>query len=237
MLTFPTALFSPSSLAARLVGGAVTGGQSLSGITQFAMTTGGPSWVFEFGEAPLWTKETFNTWEAVAAATDNGATPFVVPVCDRRRQPFVDPKRGEGVGDGDDSTFSDGALWSAEYITASVVGSASLRATRLNISITGIAPEGLVGGEHFTIWHLTKGQRMYRVARVVEQDTEAHTATIDIRPPLREATADGITLDFDNPRCVMRINGDMGAILEMLRFGKSPQIQFVESFAPVEAYV
>jgi hypothetical protein len=132
-LTFPTALFSPSSLRASLVGGTVSSGQSLSGITQFAMAAGGAYWQFEMGESTLWTKEKLNTWEAIAAATDNGATPFVVPLAQRRRQPFTDPKRDAGVGNSDDSTFSDGALWPAEYITASIVGSAALRATRLSI--------------------------------------------------------------------------------------------------------
>lgn len=235
MLTFPTALFAPGTLKATLVGGSLSGGASMSGIQQFAMTTGGPYWSFELGQAALWTKELLNTWEAIAGAADNGATPFVVPVCDRRRQPFTDPKRLPGVGDSDDTSFSDGALWSAETITASIVGSAALRATRLNVSIVGGVP--LIGGEQLTGWHLTRGQRMYRVIRVIDQDVEAGTATIDIRPPLREATPDGFPLDFDNPRCVMRINGDMGATLTLLRFGQSPQIQFVEDFSPVEAYV
>jgi hypothetical protein len=94
----------------------------------------------------------------------------------------------------------------------------------------------MTGGEHFTVWHNTKGQRMHRVIRVIEQDTGAGTATVDIRPPLREATIADITLDFDNPRCVMRCAGDMGAQVDLLRFGKG-SVTFVEAFAPVEQYL
>lgn len=234
MLTFPTVLFAPNGLKASLIGGTVSGGQALSGISQFAMTSGGPMWSFTFGDALLLTKEKLNTWEAIAAATDNGATPFVVPVAQRRRQPFLTSKLPDGVSDSDASTFSDGALWTMSEITASIVGSAALRATRLNISITGGVP--LIGGELFTAWGLTKGQRMHIITRVIAQDLEANTATIDIRPPLREALSADTPLDFDNPRCVMRVNGDMGAQVDLLRFGKG-SVSFVETFAPVEAYV
>jgi hypothetical protein len=230
MLTFPTALFAPTSMIADLVGASVAGQRSLSGITQSALFSGGPFWVFEFGEAVLWDRAKFNTWRAIAAQSDSGATPFIVPVCDRKHQPFIDPKRPAGVGNGDDSVFSDGATWAGEYIEASIDGTAALRATQLAINIAG--GRDLIGGEFFTIWHLTKGQRMYEVTRILSQG--GGSAVINIRPGLREATAADIPLDFDNPRCTMGVAGGMAAILEMLKRGKSPTIRFVESFAPVD---
>jgi hypothetical protein len=230
MLTFPTGYFSPSSLVAGLSGAATGGPRSLSGIPQSAMTSGGGFWTFRFGEAILWDADKFKVFRAIAARSDSGATPFVVPICDRLHQPFVDPKRPAGVGNGDDSVFSDGATWAGEYITASIVGSAALRATRLTISIVG--GKALTGGEFFTGWHLTKGQRMYEITRVFSQ--VGAIADVEIRPPLREATAAAFPIDFDNPRCAMSVLGGMDPILEMLKRGRSPDIVFVESFAPVE---
>jgi hypothetical protein len=228
MLTFPTGLFCPAGLTPRLLGGALAGGQSLSGLTQYAMTTGGPYWAIDFANVVLWDLDKYKTWAAVAAACDNGATPFVVPLCDRRSQPFTNPKRDVGIGNGDDSKFGDGALWSAEYITSTLIGTAALRATSLHIACAGGKP--LEGGEHFTIWGLERGQRMYRVITAAQRDDD--TWDITIRPPLREALADGVTLDFDNPRCVMRVDGDMSATLDMLKRG-SGQVRFVETFRPV----
>lgn len=227
--TFPTAFFAPRGLTPRLVGASSAAGRSLSGITQRAMTSGGGYWMFDFDNVTLWTREKWKTFMAFMGLTDFGATPFIVPLCDRRGGPFADPKRGAGVGNSDDSTFSDGATWAGELIEASLDGSAALRATTISILIAGAAD--LQGWEPFTIWHLGMGQRMYEIVRVRSQGGGA--ATIDIRPPLREACADGVTLDFDNPRCTMCAVGDVAASLEDLRFG-SAKVSFVETFMPVE---
>jgi hypothetical protein len=232
MLTFPTALFAPSGLKASLQGVAKDGGQSLSGITQYAMTTGGGFWTFDMDEAVLWDTNKFNVWEAVAARADNGATPFVVPVCERRRQPFGNPKRPPPIGFFDDSVFADGALWAGELCSAVLTGTAALRATLISFTHSFPAGAFLRGGEHFTVWYPTRGQRMHRITRVLS-DADG-TASVEIRPPLREACAADTPLDFDNPRCVMLCPGDMGALLEMFKRGKSPKVRFVESFAPVE---
>ena len=230
MLTFPTGLFVPSALTPELVGASVSGGQSLSGLAQNAATSGGGFWQITFGEAVLWDRNKFNTWRAIAAQSDGGATPFIVPLCDRVHQCFLPSqvKRGVGIGNGDDTRFSDGALWPAEYITATIPASAALRTTNLNIAIAGGA--ALTGGEFFTIWHATKGQRLYCVTQVNSQGDGL--ANITIRPPLREATASGVTLDFDNPRCQMNVVGQIAPTLEQLRFGKSPTLKFVENFQP-----
>lgn len=231
MLTFPTGLFVPSTLTPELVGASVSGGQSLSGLTQAAMTSGGGYWQIDFGEAVLWTPSKLKTWRAVSSRADGGATPFIVPLCDRIHQAFLaaDVQRGAGVGNSDDSTFSDGALWPAEYITATLTGSAALRATWINLTISGSA--GLNGGEFFTIWGVKYGQRLYNITQVVPLGGNDYQC--EIRPPLREAAANGATLDFDNPRCQMQIVGPSGAILEQLRFGRSPKIRFIENFTPV----
>jgi len=227
VLTFPTALFKPGTLRKRIVGASIGGGQSVSGVSQSAATSAGGHWVFELEGVNLWDRAKFNTWEGIAAIEDNGATQFVVPICDRIHQPFGDPKRLLGIGNGDDSVFDDGALWAAEQITASITGSAALRATRLTIA----CDHTVEVGNHFTGWHLAKGQRMYRIAQVHGQG--GGSADISIRPPLRQATSDGFPLDFDNPRSVMTVQGDMSATLEMLKRG-SGKVTFQESFGPVD---
>jgi hypothetical protein len=224
MLTFPTAFFAPQGLQPRPVGASTNSGGSLSGLTQFAATAGGFHWEVDLTGVALWTREKTLVWRAIELASDGGATGFVVPLCDRIHQPFANPKRLT-TGFRDDAVFSDGALWVADQITAATVGAGALRATSLTISFVGPAP--LIGGEKFTVWHPTKGQRLYGVKSLV--DNGDGTLTIQFRPPLREAMLAGDTLDFDNPRCVMRVDGDMSAALELLKRGTGA-VKFVETF-------
>ena len=136
MLTFPTGLLNPSSVTKRLVGASVTGGQSVSGQPQYGQTTGGGLWMIEFGDCALWTKAKFNTFEAIAAMADNGATAFIVPIGDRLHQPFTDADLATPVTDGDDSTFSDGTSWSTGSIGAVLTTTAALRSTEIVFSLT-----------------------------------------------------------------------------------------------------
>jgi hypothetical protein len=74
-LVFPSRLFAPSSLQARLVGQAISGGVSLSGEQQYADASGGGRWVIDFGESALWTPAKVLAWRRFIAAADGGASP------------------------------------------------------------------------------------------------------------------------------------------------------------------
>jgi hypothetical protein len=98
--------------------------------------------------------------------------------------------------------------------------SAALRATRLAISIQQGSP--LRGGERFSINHPTAGWRLYQVGAV-----NAGVATL--RPPLREAVDPGTWLEFDLPRCLMKLSdpNGMAVTMTLLRFA-SPNADFIE---------
>jgi hypothetical protein len=96
-----------------------------------------------------------------------------------------------------------------------------VRATSLSIAISyggRIEP-----GQHFSI-----GERLYRVKSVTYSGAGA-TATITIRPPLREAVPNGSRLEFDFPVCRMRLASDteMDLSLDQRRLG-APSASFVE---------
>lgn len=230
MLTFPTGLFAPAGLTPRSAGASTSGGSSVAGIPQLAHTSGGGLHIIEFSNVVLWDADKYKTWRAFQLASDNGATPFIVPLCDRRSQPFLDPKKEPGTGNSDSSTFSDGALWGSGQITAAIIGSAALRATSAHIACIG-GTTNLIGSA-FTIIHIAMGTRLYLVTSVSER--EDGTFDIKFRPPLREATPDGVTLDFDDPRCQMCVSpdSDPAPTLEMLKRG-SAQVKFIENFRPV----
>lgn len=224
-LVFPTRLFAPTSLQVRLVGQAITGGASLSGEAQFAEVGGGGRWVADFGEAALWTREKVLAWRRFVAAADGGATALLVPLADRRHQPVSNPYTG-GDTFGTDTWVADESVFTAAEVTATTTASAALSATQLSFSYT--APKPLLGGEHFSIHHPTWGWRLYIVSQVLAGGAGTGDATtVKIRPPLREAAPSGTALNFESPRCVMRVDGDLSETLSMLRFGKA-QARFIE---------
>jgi hypothetical protein len=223
---FPTRLFGPSSLQARLVGQAITGGVSLSGEAQFADASGGGRWVVDFGETALWTKEKVLAWRRLAAMLDGGAASVIVPFADRRHQP-VNPKYTGSDTFGTTTWVADRDAWTAEEVTAVTTADAALGATSLAFNLT--APLALLGGEKLAILHSTMSWRIYEIGRVKTGGTvgSAVATTVDIRPPLRQAVASASALNFTSPRCVMRVEGDMSETLGQLKFGKA-SARFVE---------
>jgi len=226
---FPTRLFKPSSLQARLLGAAISGGASLTGDTQLADISGGGRWAVDFGASDLLDPAIVKAWRALAAAADNGVTQILVPLADRLHQPVTptlttpDPF---GL-----SIYDDGLTpWGPDQVTATATSIAALGETELHFTFT--APRALVGGEHFSILHAAWGWRLHIVTRVKSGGVGSGDATvIDFRPPLREAVAIDDLLNFDSPRCLMRLDGDMSEVVELQRFGTA-SARFVEAGKP-----
>jgi hypothetical protein len=94
------------------------------------------------------------------------------------------------------------------------------------------AAKPLLGGEHFSPAPGDWGWRLHRISRVVSGGLGSGDSTVvQIRPPLRGAVASGTHLNFESPRCVMRVDGDLSETLSLLRFGKA-QARFVEFPGP-----
>lgn len=228
MLVFPTRLFNPNSLRIRLTGGAVTGGRSLGGGAQYGEMSGGGLWAATFGEVNLDDRALMMAWQALEAALQNGAAPIIVPLWDRIHQP-INPTLTSVPFD-DTTLWDDTVAWDQAEVDAEVTSPANLRATQL--SFTFSAPKPLIGGEHFSILHgANKGWRMYRVTRVVSGGAGSGDATtVQFEPPLRAAVANDTPLNFDTPRFVARVDGDISALIDFLRFGRGPGASFVECF-------
>jgi hypothetical protein len=231
-LVFPSRLFAPSSLQARLVGQAITGGASLSGEAQFADVAGGGRWVADFGEATLWTREKILAWRRFTGACDGGAAEAVVPLTDRRQQPVT------GAYAGTDTIGLD--TWAASVaavphqITATVTADAALGETSLTFTYTGPLP--LLGGEFFSIEHPTWGWRLYEFIRIDSGGVgDGGSTTATFRPPLRQAitaaNSPEHTLEMEWPRCLMRADGDISETVSMQRFGKATA-RFIEAGGP-----
>lgn len=198
----------------RRVGSVTSGGTSLSGIDDAIESDGGGYWVADFTNGETLDRDDTLAWRAITAGMDNGAAPVIVEFCDRLHT----PAGGEMGIAGSPDQFGDRRSFQGPGVVASTVTSAGLRATVLSISIA--SERALVGGERFTIVHATWGERAYEVVAIAG-------AAIKFRPPLREAVASGTSLDFDNPRCKMRLAQPTSNALNIGRYGQCA-ISFVE---------
>jgi hypothetical protein len=183
---FPTdGLFDPETEVWNLRGRVIGGGISVGGSTTLTRTDGGGLWVCQMTGIELYTKAQLLAASALDMQLEGGSSSIVVPC-------FSFPLRPVPAG----------VDWTPSI---ALTDAADLRATTLSLVITTGAP--LVGGEPFSITGEVHGKRFYKVhsvdaAGVVDGVT---TQTIRIRPPLREAAADGVALDFHDVGCVMRL--------------------------------
>jgi hypothetical protein len=192
-----------------------SGGTSLSGYEDVIRTDGGGFVVAEFSNGGTRARQDTLAIRAILDAMDGGAVAVVVHFCDRLHQPVGDRVT---VPHSDDTPFSDDTLYVSSGASASAVAPAALRATSLRMTIVSELP--LLAGELFTIVHPNWGERAYRVINI-DGDT------IQFRPPLREAINAGTALDFDDPRCRMRLSGTPNNATNMGRF-QAVTARFVE---------
>jgi hypothetical protein len=179
-----------------------------------SVTSGGGYWVAEFTNGQTFERDDTLAWRAITAGMDNGAAAVIVEFCDRLHT----PNGGEMGVAGSTQQFGDRRSFTGPGVVATTIAPANLRGTSLGIDID--SERELVGGESFTIVHPTWGERAYQVVSV-------SGSTIRFRPPLREAVTTGTALDFDNPRCRMRMASPASNALNIGRYG-SCSISFVE---------
>lgn len=209
---FPRRLLREKSHSWNLVGVAATPGQNAQSVAPIIRSDGGGFWSCSMSDVSLSggnglkgrdrQKITTLLWRAVRQVCDGGVNAIVVPRNDTLFRPWPAgvAKTVLSIPHNSGSFFNDDAGYYQSVIDISC-GAASLRATSLNV-IINFAGE-LQGGESFSINHPTMGWRLYEIS-TVDMDTET-TGTIRFNPPLREAVADGTALEFDRPRCIMRL--------------------------------
>lgn len=214
--TFPTSRFAFDEQEIDIERRTISGGVSLAGEEDVIETDGGGRVFAEFAGGPLLEREDNLAWRAIGTRFGSGTEPIIVPFCDRLHQPYG---YEHSVPHSDDTPFDDDSEYSGGGPVASVAADAALRATTLSLTLD--LPQDLIGGEWFSINHPTKGWRAYNIATV-------DGSTVTFRPPLREAVTAGDTVDFDNPRCLMRVDGRPPRRIEIGQYGEA-SIRFVEA--------
>lgn len=210
---FPRALLREQSHSWNLAGSAISGGTTVASVSTLVRSDGGGFWTCTMSNVSLSgrngipdrnkdrQRKSTLLWRAVQQICDGGVNPIVVPRNDALFVPWPDGvarNAGDNIPHGDDALFSDDGGYYQSTIDVIVSADAALRATSLSIEINNAGE--LVGGEAFSINHENAGWRMY-VIRTISDDG----GTITVNPPLREAVTAGTALEFDRPRCTMRL--------------------------------
>ncbi|MGB3044536.1 MAG: hypothetical protein WBB98_15255 [Xanthobacteraceae bacterium] len=238
---FPRALLREKSHSWNLAGNTMTPGQTGSGVMTVGRSDGGGYWTCAMGSVALAgrkgmgdvgrDRQKFSTllWRAVRQICAGGVNLIVVPRNDALFRPFPDgAKEYGGIRHSDGSAYSDSAGYYQPVISVMTYAAASLRATTLGLELVNCAP--LVGGESFSINHPNAGWRLYEIA-TVEYIDDNHVA-VTFNPPLREAVLIGTEVEFDCPRCTMRLAnaGAMDLAVAPWTFNTA-DANFVEGFA------
>jgi hypothetical protein len=232
-VVFPPELMREQSVMWRIGASTAIGGQSAVGAFQVIRLDGGGLWVAELRNISIVTASHVRQFRAIAALAENGVMPLLVPRCERRTMPAhtSDGTLIKPYGDiphSDGALFSDGSGYYQPVVVASVYAGAALRATTMTIKLDVGGP--LLGGEIFAIEHRNQSWRMYEIKTAV---AAGPNTVITFRPPLREAVTAGDLVEFDIPRCVMRLSTPdaMTLELDLRRFG-TPSVSFTEYFYP-----
>jgi hypothetical protein len=223
MRVFPTYAFSFSDMEADIERRTITGGTSLAGSDDVIAADGGGRVFAQFGDPYLDEPDMALAWKACADTLQGGAEPVIVPLGDLRHQFNRDIRIPLSL-----------PFWTeAEYVTgdtgAALSADAALRATTLVLALDFL-PGPLRWGMWLSIKHETLSHRAYRIKQVVSQSGTA--AEIKLSHPLREATDADTAVEFHDPRCVMRLDGEMRSPSNM-GYATGSTIRFVEHFPAI----
>jgi hypothetical protein len=237
---FPRALLREGRHSWNLIGRAKTPGTTADSFAPIVRSDGGGFWSCVMRDISLSglngamlndrerQRRATLLWRAVRQLADGGVNSLVVPRNDALFIPFpADAERVRAaVLHSNGETFSDGSGYYQSVIEVLCDGGAGERAT--SMSLTLVRSGDLVGGEAFSIDHETVGWRMYEIATV--DYAEDGQVNITFLPPLREAIADGASLEFERPCCTMRLVKTNSMDLDVRPWSfNSASVDFIEA--------
>lgn len=232
--------FSASrSNAWNLIDGVVSSTGSLSGAQQFLSAPGGGLWGCELRGIDLSSPDLHpvsgdgaRMFRGIKGALKNGVMPAVVYRNDAMLPPFPLDAHGRPIMSyaplphSDGSYFTDGTGHTQPVIVSYAVGAHDINATQVRIRFD--VGSALRGGESFSVWTPAQGWRLYDIIGVEEDDGEFVCA---ITPWLRDGFSDGTPIEFDRPRCTMRLAEPKAMDFEFsVNPAPVPDAAFVEYF-------
>lgn len=243
-------LLPPGRMTApRIVGGSVEGGSALSGITLASDITGGGFVAVDYQDIQLsnTNRDRILFFNRLMVALQGGVrslvvpllTDYIAPVADNPFSSVYSSVFGSAFASGlvtttfsDGAPFSDGSTFTQPPVSGVCVSAGAAGDGTVTLTVVGGRP--LQGGEWFGLNHATKSYRAYCVTDIDAQSIDDYgivTATVGIRPTLRDVTTSGMILDWWRPRCLMRIRSGADATLDLAQFWyATPSLALVEAF-------
>jgi hypothetical protein len=137
-------------------------------------------------------------WRALAAALNGRSGSLIIGPFDQLTPSVIDEIMTVAFSDG--TLFSDGASFDALPLSGPLTLSAGAARGALSILVSTISePQP---GQYFGVG----GTEMHIVTGVVWNGVNSYTVAFS--PPLRAAWGAGTVLDFENPKCMMRLSAD-----------------------------
>lgn len=208
----------PKSVAFNRRGMTISGPVSLSGRSMVAQYDAG-YWIARLSGVNAAGPTNVLAHRRLSALMEGGAHQVFVPVFDRANAPWPVAGVYESLKTySGGETFSGGEKYSASVIIAAMAAAAA-RATRITPTVTTAST--IRGGEFFEI---AATGRLHSIKSV-----DVAAGTWDIWPPLREAVLVSTELNFDDPKCLMRLQNESDGDLDLTmgRYG-FPDLEFVE---------
>lgn len=233
---WPHQLLREARMLWELQGMTVGSGQTASGAMPMTRIDGGGLWKATLGQVGLFTADKRRAWRALSRICKGGAQPIILEVRETIDSPWplvsgvaVTPETQAQVPHDDDSLFDDDTGYESGLIEIKNVGAVVLRATAMTVAL--VAGSDLQGGEYFSIDHVDLRHRLYSIETAIDNDDG--TWAITFSPPLRADIADATWLEFDHPKCVMKLATPdaMDATFEP-PFNSNPDVSFIEAFPP-----
>lgn len=223
-IVWPKAALPATAIAFNLAPRNTRGGAVVAYGQEQIVSSDAGRWVASLD--PVIVRRTANVrlFKALQVILEGGLTPVLLPVCPRGGWPFPAGVTAlpDAVPHSDDAPHDDDAPYEGGVIDVSLASGAALRATTLSLTKTVCGT--IEPGHEFSL-----GERLYRIRTVEAQDST--TATITVRPPLREAALAVDRLEFDRPVCRMRLASDNAMDIVLEPGVSRAQIAFVEDLS------
>jgi hypothetical protein len=195
---------TPADVTLDVVGSAIEGGRSLSGVTQSIDYSGGGFVAVTYGGIVPRNSAQAKEWNRLAANLNGSVRTVDVPLW----TDYISPLEADSVG--------------------SVNPAAILGATNISISLLAVAE----AGQWFSIDHGgTVGKRAYRILTAAAPAGDG-TQACTIRPALRKEVVDEMPANFWRPVCRMRLPAGetMAWIFRVPGVTSELSVNFVEAF-------
>ena len=225
---FPTRLQREESNEWNIAGNTATAGQTSTASVD-VRSDGGGLWVATMSDIRIRDKADLAAWRATRQICNGGVVPINVFRLDLLAPfPAGGPTTSPTYAHTDATLFTDGTGYVEPVIKVNCPAGAALRATSMVIELVNCA--ALQGGEAFSILHSVFGWRMYEIATVEVDLDDSTLVTVTFNPPLRQRIEPGQEIEFDQPRCLMKLAAAsaMNFILQQLPYSKA-SVKFVES--------